>query len=47
MSGWDALTWAAIVVLGPGAVIVFVALLRDARRILGQLRSGREPTLPG
>jgi hypothetical protein len=43
MSAWDALTWAAIVVLGPGAVIVFAAFLRDARRILGQGRSDDHP----
>jgi hypothetical protein len=29
---WDALTWAAIAVLGPGAIIVFVAFLRDLLR---------------
>jgi hypothetical protein len=40
MSGWEAMTWAAILALGPGAVIVFVAFLRDARRILGASRSG-------
>jgi hypothetical protein len=39
MTGWDVLTWAAILVLGPGAVVVFVAFLRDARRLLGQARS--------
>lgn len=43
MSGWDALTWASIVVLGPGAVIVFAAFLRDARRILGRGPSDDHP----
>ena len=34
MSVWDVATWAAVVILGPGAVIVFVAFLRDLRRLL-------------
>jgi hypothetical protein len=42
MSGWDAVTWAAVLVLGPGAVVVFVAFLRDARRILDESRSDDE-----
>jgi len=38
MSVWDAVTWAAILTLGPGAVVVFVAFLRDARRLLDERR---------
>jgi hypothetical protein len=38
MSLWDVATWAAILVLGPGAVVVFVAFLRDARRLLAGTR---------
>lgn len=34
MTPWDVLTWASVLVLGPGAVFVFVAFLRDARRLL-------------
>lgn len=34
MTGWDVLTWTAILVLGPGAVVVFIAVLRDTRRLL-------------
>jgi len=29
---WEVMTWLAIAVLGPGAVIVFVAFLRDLLR---------------
>lgn len=32
MSGWDLLTWVALAVLGPGAVLIFVLFLRDLRR---------------
>lgn len=32
MTGWDLLTWAALLVLGPGALIIFVAFLRDLLR---------------
>jgi hypothetical protein len=35
VSAWDAGTWLAVLVLGPGAVVVFVAFLRDLRRLLG------------
>lgn len=34
MSVWDVATWAAVLILGPGGVIVFVAFLRDLRRLL-------------
>ncbi len=32
MTAWDVLTWVAIAILGPGALIVFVAFLRDLLR---------------
>jgi hypothetical protein len=32
MTVWDAMTWLAIAVLGPGALIIFVAFLRDLAR---------------
>ena len=35
MTAWDVGTWLAARVLGPGAVIVFAAFLRDLRRLLG------------
>jgi hypothetical protein len=37
MSIWEIGTWLAVVVLGPGALAVFVFFLRDARTILQQL----------
>lgn len=33
-----AATWLAILVLGPGAVAVFVLFLRDVGRVLGEPR---------
>jgi hypothetical protein len=32
MTVWDLLTWAAVLVLGPGALIVFAAFVRDLFR---------------
>jgi hypothetical protein len=32
MTIWDVATWLAIAVLGPGALVVFVAFLRDLVR---------------
>ncbi|MGH7389985.1 MAG: hypothetical protein ACREM3_11095 [Candidatus Rokuibacteriota bacterium] len=41
MTVWDLVTWLAIAVLGPGALIVFVAFLRDlARPGSGERRGG-------
>lgn len=42
MSAWDLATWATVVVLGPGAVVVFAAFLRDARRMLREHRRRAE-----
>lgn len=36
LTAWDVATWLAVLVLGPGAVVVFVAFLRDLRRLLGE-----------
>lgn len=36
-----AATWIAIAVLGPGALAVFVAFLRDWRTLIGGARDGR------
>jgi hypothetical protein len=38
MSVWDAATWATVAILGPGAVVVFLAFLKDARRLLRDAR---------
>jgi hypothetical protein len=35
VTAWDLVTWAAVLLLGPGSVVVFVAFLRDIRRLLG------------
>lgn len=43
MSVWDALTWLTVAVLGPGVLIVCVAVARDLRRLLG----GAKTPLPG
>jgi hypothetical protein len=32
MTIWDVMTWVAIAVLGPGALIIFAAFLRDLIR---------------
>ena len=40
MNVWDAATWIAVAVLGPGALIVFLACVREAWRIL---REGDRP----
>lgn len=42
MSGWELSTWAVVLILGPGAVAVFVAVLRDLRRLWRDL-GGRHP----
>jgi hypothetical protein len=44
MSVWDATTWATVAVLGPGAIIVFLAFVRDVRRLLRD--AGREDDGP-
>lgn len=43
MTAWDAGTWLAVLVLGPGAVVVFVAFLRDLRRLLGASPADEAP----
>jgi hypothetical protein len=34
MTVWDALTWVAVAVLGPGVLVVCVAVARDLWRLL-------------
>jgi hypothetical protein len=34
MNGWDLLSWASVVALGPGALFVFVRFLRDLRQLI-------------
>jgi hypothetical protein len=41
VTGWDVATWLAIAVLGPGAVVIFTAFVRDL------LRPGRPDEDPG
>jgi hypothetical protein len=42
MTVWDALTWVAIAVLGPGVLVICVAVARD----LGRLLDGTAPPSP-
>lgn len=48
LTAWDVATWLAVLVLGPGAVIVFVAFLLDLRRLLGEVAvdTARESAAP-
>ena len=43
MTIWDAVTWLAVAVLGPGVLVICVAVARDLRRLLG----GAAPPPPG
>jgi hypothetical protein len=38
MNLWEIGTWLAVIVLGPGAVGVFVLFLRDAKRIVREMK---------
>lgn len=38
MTGWDVVSWIAVAVLGPGALVIFIAFLRDARRLFASTR---------
>ena len=46
MTAWDVATWVAVLVLGPGAVVVFVAVLCDLRRLLGGGEAGEPAQQP-
>ena len=35
MTVWDALTWATVMMLGPGVIVICIAVARDLRRLLG------------
>jgi len=37
MSSWSILTWTAILILGPGALAIFIWFLRDAKRMLREI----------
>jgi hypothetical protein len=37
---WDLVTWVAVVLLGPGAVVVFAAFVRDLLRMRRRARDG-------
>jgi hypothetical protein len=32
MNAWDLVTWVAVAVLGPGAIVIFAAFVRDLVR---------------
>ena len=38
MIGWEIWTWLAILILGPGAVAVFILFLRDGKKFLKELK---------
>jgi hypothetical protein len=40
VTGWDVAAWVAVAVLGPGAIIIFAAFLRDVRRLFGRAPDG-------
>lgn len=43
MNAWEIWTWLAVLILGPGALIVFILFLRDGKKILRELNErGRE-----
>ena len=46
MTVWDAMTWLAIAVLGPGAVIIFLAVLRDLARPASPARTTDDDPRP-
>jgi hypothetical protein len=41
MSIWEIGTWLASIILGPGALLIFLLFLRDARKILQRLEEDR------
>jgi len=41
VSVWDALTWVTVLVLGPGVLLIGLAVVRDVRRLLR--RAPRSP----
>jgi hypothetical protein len=41
VSIWDALTWVSVLVLGPGVLLIGLAVVRDVRRLLR--RATRSP----
>jgi hypothetical protein len=38
MSVWEIGTWLAVVILGPGALAIFILFLRDAKRIVREMK---------
>jgi hypothetical protein len=40
MNVWDATTWATVLVLGAGALVIFAACVREAWRILREDDAG-------
>ncbi len=42
MTGWGLWTWISVFILGPGALVIFIWFLRDAKRLIRQIGE-REP----
>jgi hypothetical protein len=38
VSAWEIGTWLAVTILGPGAVAIFIFFLRDAKRIMREIK---------
>jgi hypothetical protein len=45
MNGWDLFTWAMVLLLGGGAIVIFAFYLRDVRAVL-RGRGDRPPRNP-
>jgi hypothetical protein len=46
MTVWDVLTWVTVAVLGPGVLVIGVAVARDLRRLLDAPATRRPPREP-
>jgi len=42
VSVWDALTWVTVLVLGPGVLLIGLAVVRDVRRLLRRAMRSRD-----
>lgn len=48
MNKWDVMSWVSVAILGPGALMIFMAFLIDLKRLLNQpLVSEEEASLKG
>jgi hypothetical protein len=46
MTVWDVLTWVTVAILGPGVLVIGVAVGRDLRRLLDVAATRRPPGPP-